>query len=205
MASLGEIIREALVKIGYINAGTIEFLMDDSGELYFMEMNTRIQVEHPVTELVTGIDIVAWQIRIAAGERLTLKQEDITWTGHAIECRINAEDPAHDFRPSPGTLSVFDAPENNMNGPVRLDTHVEQGYKIPTYYDSMIGKLIVHGADRADAIAKMKVALAALRIEGVPTTKGLQLDIINDLTFQSGHYNCQFLVGRSFPDSLPIA
>ncbi len=203
--SLGEIIRNALVKIGYINAGTIEFLMDANGDIYFMEMNTRIQVEHPVTELVTGVDLVAWQLRIAAGEKLTLKQEDITWTGHAIECRINAEDPAHDFRPSPGTLTVFEPPTNDIRGPVRLETHVEEGYKIPTYYDSMICKLIVHGRDRADAIAKMREALTSFRIEGVPTTKGLQLDIINDMTFQSGHYNCQFLVGRSFPDSLPIA
>ena len=197
-ASIGEIIRKALVKIGYINAGTIEFLMDASGELYFMEMNTRIQVEHPVTELVTGIDIVAWQLRIAAGERLSLKQEEITWNGHAIECRINAEDPENDFRPSPGTISVFTPPKNSIKGPVRLETHVKEGYKIPTFYDSMIGKLIVHGENRTDAINKMNQALLEFKIEGVPTTKSLHLGIINDPEFRSGQYDCQFLVGRSF-------
>lgn len=189
--ALGERIRQAVRAIGYRNAGTIEFLMDADGALYFMEMNTRIQVEHPVTEMVTGVDLVAWQLRIAAGQRLTLRQEDIVWTGHAIECRINAEDPAADFRPSPGVVKVFRPPATDDR--VRLDSHVREGYRIPTYYDSMIGKLIVHGHDRGDAIARMRDALAQFRIEGVPTTIALHRAILEHPAFVAGGYDTGFL------------
>lgn len=136
---------------GYRNAGTIEFLVDKNGEFYFMEMNTRIQVEHPITEAVTGVDLVKQQLLIASGQRLSIKQEDIKLTGHAIECRINAENPLLDFRPSPGRIKSLFIP----GGPgIRVDTAVYQGYEIPPYYDSMIGKLIVHGKNREEAIAK---------------------------------------------------
>ncbi len=188
--SLGEKIRHAVAAIGYENAGTMEFLMDASGAIYFMEMNTRIQVEHPVTEVVTGVDLVAWQLRIAAGERLSLRQEDITWTGHAIECRINAEDPAQDFRPAPGTISVFDTPATDA---LRVETHLREGYRIPAFYDSMIAKLIVHGSTRADAIEKLQSVLSQTRIEGVPTTLGLHSAIANAPAFVEGNYDCQFI------------
>lgn len=192
----GEQIRVAMRALGYVNAGTIEFLMDASGHLYFMEMNTRIQVEHPVTELVTGIDLVAWQLRIAAGQKLTVQQEDVTWTGHAIEVRINAEDPSQGFRPAPGTIEVFDVPANGPLGPVRLDSHVTAGYRIPPQYDSMVGKLIVHGASRADALARLTQVLDEVRIEGVPTTLPLHRAIVRDPAFVSGRYTCAFLPER---------
>ena len=193
-AEIGKRCCDAARAIGYHNAGTIEFLMDSStGELYFMEMNTRLQVEHPVTELITGIDIVAWQLRIAARERLTLSQEDVRFEGHAIECRLNAEDPRHGFRPSPGTISRFETPASSHDGPVRLDSHVETGYAIPPYYDSMIGKLIVHGDDRSEAIERMQDALGAMHVEGVSTTIGLHQAILSDEGFAQGGYTCQFL------------
>ena len=146
---LGERIRRAVAAIGYRNAGTIEFLMDASGQLYFMEMNTRIQVEHPVTELITGVDLVAWQLRIAAGERLTLTQSDIRWDGHAIELRVNAEDPDQGFRPAPGTVARFDIPRDAGDGvTVRVDSHVVPGYRIPPNYDSMVAKLLARALAR---------------------------------------------------------
>lgn len=183
---------EALSAMGYLGAGTVEFLRAPTGELFFMEMNTRLQVEHPVTELVTGVDLVAWQLRIAAGEPLDLDQASIALCGHAIECRINAEDPTQGFRPSPGTLSAFGAESSwryNLSGPVRLDSHAAAGYRIPTYYDSMIGKLIVRGEDRASAIALMRESLSGLHIEGVPTTVPLHEAIMDDPVFQSGDYD----------------
>lgn len=189
--ALGERIRVAMKEIGYVNAGTIEFLMDANGDLFFMEMNTRIQVEHPVTELVTGIDLVAWQLRIAAGERLTMQQEDVTWTGHAIECRINAEDPADNFRPSPGALETFVPPE--LGEHLRLDSHVEPGYRIPPFYDSMIGKLIAWGPDRASAIARLSDGLSKFKIGPVATTIPLHLRILREPAFAEGRYDCAFL------------
>lgn len=188
---LGEQIRRAVRSIGYVNAGTIEFLMDRDGQLYFMEMNTRIQVEHPVTEMITGVDLVAWQLRIAAGERLTLQQEDIQLRGHAIEVRINAEDPAHNFRPSPGALTTFKPP--TLTEHLRLDTHVEQGYQIPPFYDSMIGKLIAWGEDRPQALQRMQAALADFEIGPVATTIPLHQKILADPDFQAGQYDCAFL------------
>lgn len=190
-AALGEKIRHAVREIGYVNAGTIEFLMDAQGDLYFMEMNTRIQVEHPVTEMITGVDLVAWQLRIAAGERLTLQQEDIQFRGHAIEVRINAEDPAADFRPSPGTLETFVVPE--LGDTLRLDTHVEAGYRIPPFYDSMIGKLIAWGEDRSAAIANLQRALADFKIGPVATTIPLHQRILEEAAFVEGQYDCAFL------------
>lgn len=190
---LGEKIRLAVQKLGYRNAGTIEFLMDSSGQLYFMEMNTRIQVEHPVTECVTGIDLVAWQIRIACGERLTLKQSDIRWTGHAIECRLNAEDPAADFRPAPGLIEQIRVPTEIENATIRFDSHVRDGYRIPGFYDSMIGKLIVHAADRATCVSKLKEVLEQLEISGPPTTLALHRAILGEVDFANGNYDCQYL------------
>lgn len=190
---MGQTIVFALQEIGYINAGTMEFLMDSQGKLYFMEMNTRIQVEHPVTEMVTGVDLVAWQLRIAAGQKLTLQQQDIEIKGHAIECRINAEDPNADFKPKPGVIQAYHSPENGQTPHLRFDTHIEQGYKIPPYYDSMIGKLIAHGDNRADAIARMQQALAQTQVQGVPTTIDLHQRILRHADFIAGKYTCQFL------------
>jgi acetyl-CoA carboxylase biotin carboxylase subunit len=187
----GRLVAGAATRLGYKNAGTIEFLRDPGGELYFMEMNTRLQVEHPVTEMVTGVDIVKEQVRIAAGQRLSIRQEDVRFAGHAIECRINAEDPARGFRPDPGTIVRFSAPGGGPD--VRLDTHVEEGYTIPPFYDSMIGKLIVRGASREAAIATMKVALDALVVEGVATTVPLHRAILREATFLSGSYDTRFL------------
>jgi acetyl-CoA carboxylase biotin carboxylase subunit len=189
---VGRRLCEAISRMGYVGAGTVEFLRAPTGELFFMEMNTRLQVEHPVTELVTGVDLVELQLRMAAGEPLRLKQEDIAWRGHAVECRINAEDPAHNFRPSPGTLTGFGAPEAwryNFEGPVRLDSHARAGYRIPTFYDSMIGKLIAWGPDRASAIARLSSALGQLHIEGVPTTVPLHEFLLQDAGFLAGEYS----------------
>lgn len=202
-AALGEQIRQAVRAIGYRNAGTIEFLMDASGALYFMEMNTRIQVEHPVTELITGVDLVAWQLRIAAGQRLTLQQEDVRWTGHAIEVRINAEDPAQGFRPAPGTVEQFTVPTAAGDGvTVRVDSHVRDGYRIPTAYDSMIGKLIVHAPTRAAAVDALRTALAETSIVGVPTTIPLHAAIVDEPHFIAGEYTCQYLADHDGFQSL---
>jgi acetyl-CoA carboxylase biotin carboxylase subunit len=178
---IGAVCVEACKRIGYRGAGTFEFLYE-RGKFYFIEMNTRIQVEHPVTEMVTGIDIVTEMIRIASGEKLRFKQSDIKMSGHAIECRINAEDP-DTFTPSPGTISRFHPP----GGPgVRLDTHIYDGYKVPPNYDSMIGKLITHAADRFTAISRMRVALSELVVEGVKTNIPLQQLNMRDQIFQLG-------------------
>jgi acetyl-CoA carboxylase biotin carboxylase subunit len=192
-AEIGTKLCKALAKIGYLGAGTVEFLMDQSGELYFMEMNTRIQVEHPVTELVTGTDLVQWQIRIAAGEHLSLKQEDIHWSGSAIECRINAEDPYNEFRPSPGLITKLEVPTNSPQGPVRFDSHIVSGSRISSHYDSMIGKLIVHAKTRADAVEDMRKALAHMQVEGVHTTVPLHKAVLANDQFAKGTYDCRFL------------
>ncbi len=190
-AQIGKVCVDACLRIGYRGAGTFEFLYED-GRFYFIEMNTRIQVEHPVTELITGTDLVREQLLIAGGEKLSLRQEDIKFTGHAIECRVNAEDP-DTFMPSPGTVRRFEAP----GGPgVRVDTHVYDGYKIPPNYDSMIGKLIVHGRDRATAIARMRIALAEMVVEGIKTNVPLQQRIMADGGFQTGGQNIHYLERR---------
>lgn len=175
---------------GYTNAGTIEFLVDADRNFYFMEMNTRIQVEHPITEAVTGIDLVKQQILIADGEKLPFAQEDITIRGHAIECRINAENPALNFRPSPGQITALHIP----GGPgIRVDSSAYQGYTIPPYYDSMIAKLIVHAPTREEAIAKMKWALAEFIVDGVDTNIDFQLSLIRDSLFEKGTYDIGYL------------
>ncbi|MES9943813.1 MAG: acetyl-CoA carboxylase biotin carboxylase subunit [Candidatus Thiodiazotropha sp.] len=185
---VGERCAEACRQIGYRGAGTFEFLYED-GEFYFIEMNTRVQVEHPVTELITGVDIVKQQIFIAAGEPLGYKQDEIKLQGHAVECRINAEDPEN-FLPSPGTISQLHTP----GGPgVRVDTHIYNGYKVPPYYDSMIGKLITHGESRESAIARMRIALQEMVITGIKTNIPLHLDIMRDAAFKEGGANIHYL------------
>ncbi len=180
----------AAKQCGYYNAGTIEFLVDDNHDFYFMEMNTRIQVEHPITEEVTGFDLVKAQIEVAAGLPLRVSQEDIKLRGHAIECRINAENPELNFRPSPGTITALYVP----GGPgIRIDGAVYQGYTITPYYDSMISKLIAHGSDRDDAIRKMRWALSEFIVDGVDTNIDFQLDLIKRPEFISGSYDIGFL------------
>lgn len=177
---------------GYENAGTIEFLYDeDSDKYYFMEMNTRVQVEHPITEMVTGVDIVKEQIRIAAGEKLLYTQDDIKISGHAIECRINAENPSRNFAPCPGTIDYLLMPSGGIG--LRVDSAIYQGYEIPPYYDSMLAKVIVHGRDRDEAIAKMKRALYEFIIEGVDTNIEYQNKILNNKQFEKCQYNTSFL------------
>ncbi len=177
--------------MNYRSAGTVEFLVDaDAGEFFFLEMNTRIQVEHPVTEVVTGIDLVEQQLRIAAGEGLRLSQGDVSWRGHAIECRVNAEDPDRNFFPSPGHITTWDAPQGEG---IRLDSHCEAGYRVPPHYDSLLGKLIVHGASREDALARMRRALAAFRIEGVRTTVPFLQRVVDDEAFASGRVSTRLL------------
>ncbi|HCK08501.1 MAG: acetyl-CoA carboxylase biotin carboxylase subunit [Gemmatimonadetes bacterium] len=174
----------------YYGAGTVEFLLSDTNEFYFLEMNTRIQVEHPVTEMVTGLDLIKQQVQVAAGEKLPLEQEDVVFEGHAIECRINAEDPAHDFRPSPGKITAFHVP----GGPgVRVDTHAYTGYLIPSQYDSLLAKLIVYGPTREDAVARMLRALAEFVIEGVPTTIPFHREAIAHPDFKAGTFSTEFV------------
>jgi acetyl-CoA carboxylase biotin carboxylase subunit len=175
---------------GYTNAGTVEFLVDHKQNFYLLEVNARIQVEHPVTESVTGLDLIKEQIRIASGEALSFKQKDVQQLGHALECRINAEDPARNFTPSPGLIEEFRAP----GGPgVRLDTHAYAGYRIPPNYDSMIGKLIVHRRTRAEAIATMKRALGEFHISPIKTTIPLQMQIMDNQHFQNGDVDTGFV------------
>lgn len=189
-AKMGKAAVAAAKACGYTNAGTIEFLVDADRNFYFMEMNTRIQVEHPITEAVTGIDLVKQQILIANGEKLPFAQEDITIRGHAIECRINAENPALNFRPSPGQITALHIP----GGPgIRVDSSAYQGYTIPPYYDSMIAKLIVHAPTREEAIAKMKWALAEFIVDGVDTNIDFQLSLIRDSLFEKGPYDIGYL------------
>ena len=186
---MGGVVVDAAKAVQYTNAGTFEFLMDADGRFYYMETNTRLQVEHPVTEMVTGIDIVKEQIRIAAGERLSFKQSEVTFTGHSIECRINAEDP-ETFAPSPGTIHAFSVP----GGPgVRVDTFAHAECIVPPYYDSMIAKIIVHGRDRQEAIARMRRTLDMTVIEGISTTVPLHLKIIAEADFQAGRLGTGFM------------
>lgn len=187
---MGEVAVRAAQAVNYKGAGTVEFLMDRSGEFYFMEMNTRIQVEHPVTEMVTGIDIIKEQIRIAAGEKLGFGQDDVTIHGAAIECRINAEDPKNNFIPSPGMVEELNIPGGFG---VRVDTHIYQGFEISPYYDSMVAKLIVHGHDRKEAIYRMNRALEEFYIGPIKTTIGLHLDILKDPRFLKGKVTTHFL------------
>lgn len=181
---------KAAQSIGYVGAGTVEFLLSSSEEFYFMEMNTRIQVEHPVTEVTTGLDLIAEQIRIAQGDKLSLTQDQVRLTGHAIECRINAEDPDHNFRPHPGRINGYLPP----GGPgVRVDSHVYTDYEIPPYYDSLIGKIIVWGRDRPTAIARMKRALQECAITGLPTTIGFHQKILDTPEFIQGKVYTNFI------------
>ena len=190
---MGEAAVNAARVCGYYNAGTIEFLLDKSGEFYFMEMNTRIQVEHPITELVTGIDLVKMQIKIADGQELPFTQDDIVMRGHAIECRINAENPSQNFRPSPGEIKSLHTP----GGPgIRIDSSAYQGYVITPYYDSMIAKLIAYAPTREEAIMKMKWALAEFIVDGVDTNIDFQLELIRDPVFEKGDYDIGYLGRR---------
>jgi acetyl-CoA carboxylase, biotin carboxylase subunit len=185
---IGQRCADACKKIGYRGAGTFEFLFEND-EFYFIEMNTRVQVEHCVTEMITGIDIVQQQIKVAAGEKLAFRQKDIVYKGHAIECRINAEDPFN-FVPSPGKITTFHMP----GGPgVRVDTHAYQGYTVPPHYDSMIGKLITYGETRESAIAKMNIALSEMAIEGIKTNVALHKDLVNDAAFVRGGTSIHYL------------
>ncbi len=190
-AEVGARVAAAVAKIGYTNAGTVEFLRDTDGTLYFMEMNTRLQVEHPVTEMVTGFDIVKEQIAIAANRKLSISQDNVKMTGHAIEVRINAEDPAENFRPTPGEIRVF-APPAEGDG-VRVDTHVRPGTVVPPFYDSMIAKLICRGPDRASTIEKTVEALHDFRIEGVKSTIPIHLEILASEEFRSGAYDTRLV------------
>jgi acetyl-CoA carboxylase biotin carboxylase subunit len=186
---MGGIVIDAAKAVQYTNAGTFEFLMDSDGRFYFMEANTRLQVEHPVTEMVTGIDIVKEQIRIASGERLSFKQSEVTFTGHSIECRINAEDP-ETFVPSPGLIHVVCVP----GGPgVRVETFAHSDCTISPYYDSMIAKIIVHGRDRQEAIARMKRTLEMTVIEGIKTSIPMHLKILADPEFIAGKVSTSFM------------
>lgn len=187
---MGETAVRAAKAVGYESAGTIEFLLDRNGDFFFMEMNTRIQVEHPVTEFVSGVDLVKEQIRVAAGLPLSVKQEDICMRGHAIECRINAENPAKNFMPCPGVIENLHVPGGNG---VRIDTAVYNGYQIPPNYDSMIMKVIVHDKDRAGAIAKMRSTLGEVIIEGVQTNLDFQYDILNQKDFLDGNVTTHFI------------
>ena len=187
---MGEVAKYAAKAVNYKNAGTIEFLVDKDSNFYFMEMNTRIQVEHPITEMVTGVDIVKEQIRIASSLKLNLTQEDVNVNGNAIECRINAEDPENNFRPSPGLIDELYIP----SGPgVRVDSAIYSGYEIPPYYDSMLGKMITYGATRDEAIIKMKRALGEFAIGGVKTNIDFQYDILTNKEFVKGNYDTSFI------------
>ena len=194
---LGKIAVKAAKAVSYENAGTIEFLMDLSGQFYFMEMNTRIQVEHPITEMVTGIDLVKKQIEVAAGEKLTIKQEDIKLRGHAIECRINAENPAFHFAPSPGKIENLLLPSGGMG--LRVDSAMYSGYAIPPFYDSMIAKIIVHGQTRFEALMKMQRALGELVTDGVTTNAEFQMDLISHPNVIAGDYDTSFLQETFLP------
>jgi len=189
--TMADSITKALKKIGYRGAGTLEFLYED-GRFFFIEMNTRIQVEHPVTEMVTGIDLVKLQLRIAAGEKLPFRQEDIEIRGHAIECRINAEDPKT-FMPSPGPVRLWHPP----GGPgIRIDSHLYSGYTVPPFYDSLIAKVIAHGEDRQTAIARMRNALSEMVVEGIKTNAPLHQEIFGHTAFQQGGLDIHYLERR---------
>jgi acetyl-CoA carboxylase biotin carboxylase subunit len=187
---MGEAAVKAAKAVGYFSAGTVEFIFDQEGNFYFMEMNTRIQVEHPITEMITGVDLVKEQIKIAAGEKLKFTQKDISCNSHSIECRINAEDPENNFMPSPGKVTKYSPP----GGPgVRIDAHLYEGYNIPPYYDSLIAKLIVHAETREEAIKRMQRALSEFVIEGVKTTIPFHLKVLSNPDFQKGEYSTKFI------------
>ncbi|MBU4418539.1 MAG: acetyl-CoA carboxylase biotin carboxylase subunit, partial [Candidatus Omnitrophica bacterium] len=187
---MGEAAVKAAKAVGYYSVGTVEFILDKDGSFYFMEMNTRIQVEHPITEMITGVDLVKAQIRVAAGEKLKLAQKDITCNGHAIECRINAEDPDNNFMPSPGKVTMYH-PSGGFG--VRVDSHLYTGYSVPPYYDSLIAKLIVHADDRRQAIARMRRALGEFIVEGIKTTIPFHLRVLDNPDFQKGEYSTKFI------------
>ena len=189
---------KAVKESGYSSAGTIEYLVDKNLDFYFMEMNTRVQVEHPITEAVSGVDIVKEQLRIAAGETLSISQKDIHFTGHSMECRINAEDPEKNFMPCPGLITGLLIPGGNG---IRVDTAVYAGYRVPQTYDSMIGKLIVHGKDRAEAISKMKSALGEFIVEGINTNTDFLYKILDNENFKTNNYDTSF-IKREFGDGL---
>jgi acetyl-CoA carboxylase biotin carboxylase subunit len=189
-ARMGEAAVRLAESVGYRSAGTVEFLLDEDGSFFFMEMNTRIQVEHPVTEMVTGIDLVKAQLELAAGAPLPLTQANVRLTGHAIECRVNAENPERDFLPCPGRIFFFHAP----GGPgIRVDSHIYSEYKVPPYYDSLVAKIITHGADRQEAVARMRRALRECVIEGIPTSIPLHLEVLAHPTFLAGGATTKFL------------
>jgi acetyl-CoA carboxylase biotin carboxylase subunit len=190
-AQVAEACVNACITIGYRGAGTFEFLYEDGG-FYFIEMNTRVQVEHPVTEMITGIDIVKEQLRIASGLPLSIKQEDVIFTGHAFECRINAEDP-RTFMPSPGKVTTFHPP----GGPgIRVDSHLYDGYTVPPFYDSLIGKIISHGENRQVALARMRQALDELVVEGIRTNAELHRDLVRDRAFATGGVSIHYLESK---------
>lgn len=193
--AMGETAVKAAKAVGYVNAGTIEFLLDKHKQFYFMEMNTRIQVEHPVTEAVTDLDLIKEQIKIAAGEPLGFTQDDVVIRGHAIECRINAENPEKNFMPCPGTITEVHLPGGRG---VRIDTHIYAGYQVPPNYDSMLLKLIVYDRDRQSAIAKMRSALGELVIEGIDTNIDFQYEILNNEAYQEGQIDTDF-IPKEFP------
>lgn len=190
---MGKITVNALKEIGYSNVGTIEYLLDKNKDFYFMEMNTRVQVEHPITETITGVDIIKEQLRIASGEKLQYKQDDIKFTGHSLEARINAENPYKNFMPCPGEIKELHIPGGNG---VRIDTAIYPGYKIPPTYDSMIAKIIVHGKDRNESIAKMKSALGEFVIDGISTNIDFLYKILEDEDFISNNYDTSFIAQK---------
>ena len=195
---MGKITVNALKEIGYSNVGTIEYLLDKNKDFYFMEMNTRVQVEHPITEIITGVDIIKEQLRIASGEKLQYKQDDIKFTGHSLEARINAENPYKNFMPCPGEIKELHIPGGNG---VRIDTAIYPGYKIPPTYDSMIAKVIVHGKDRNESIAKMKSALGEFVIDGISTNIDFLYKILEDEDFISNNYDTSF-IAKKFANKL---
>lgn len=187
---MGKVAVKAVKEIGYSNAGTIEFLVDKNQDFYFMEMNTRVQVEHPITEMVTGVDIIKEQIKVASGEKLGMNQDDIHFIGHSMEARINAENPDKNFMPCPGTITGLHLPGGNG---VRVDTAIYEGYTVPSTYDSMLAKIIVHGKDRNESIAKLKSAVAELVIEGIQTNADFILKILGNESFSSNNYDTSFI------------
>lgn len=190
---VADILMHAMKLIGYVNAGTVEFLLDSDGQFYFMEMNTRIQVEHPITELVYGLDIVEWQVRIACHEKLPWTTKDFSAAGVAIECRINAEDPANNFQGSPGKINELILPFHTPQGPVRIDTHIAQGFQITPFYDSLLAKVITHGSNRKEAVELMKRTLDEMKIKGIATTIDFHKAILQNSDFVDGNYTCAFL------------
>ena len=192
---MGQVAVKAVKEIGYTNAGTIEFLVDKNQDFYFMEMNTRVQLEHPITEMITGIDIIKEQIKIASGEKLSLKQEDITFTGHVMEARINAENPGKNFMPCPGKITGLHLPGGNG---VRVDTAIYSGYTVPATYDAMIAKIIAQGKNREETIAKLRSAVAELVVEGIDTNADFILKILENKAFRTNQYDTSFIEKEMF-------